>query len=95
MIGHEGPYVAMDGPMVWVPRTVPYRRAWAVAREAIQDYGQTLHYIGKDEADLLGFTRACLCDEVCEARYSDSSDEETGERPCRVPAWRFEIVEAY
>jgi hypothetical protein len=89
--GDLGPYVATDGPDIWVPRTVPYLRARAVASEAIQTYGHRLHYIGKDDADLFGFTRDCQCEEVCEARYRD--DEPTGARPCRVPAWHFEEVE--
>lgn len=81
----------MNGSLVWVPRTVPYREAWSVARGAFLEYGQTLRYRGKDTAALLGFVRDCPCDEVCERRWRD--DEDTGNRSCDVPAWRFEIVE--
>lgn len=92
MTGDEGPYMAMDGPQVWVPRTVPYLRARQVARTAdFEQYGQRLRYVGKDDADLLGFTRDCRCEEVCEAAYVD--DEPTDEHPCRVPAWKFEVIE--
>ena len=89
-IGDPGPYVEMDGPLVWVPRGVPYLRARQIAKEAAQ-YGERLHYLGQTEADLLGFSYNCRCDEVCEKAYED--DEPTGEHPCRVRAWKFEIVE--
>ena len=89
MIGDPGPY--MDGPYVWVPRTVPYREAWAVARDAIQEPDQCLRYRGKVRAGLLGFVRDCLCEEICERRWRDGED--TGDRSCEVDAWAFEIVE--
>lgn len=91
MIGDRGPYVEMAGPMVWVPRTVPYHEAWKVAREAVTEYGDVLRYRGKTTACLMGFTRDCLCEEVCELRWRD--DEDTGDHSCEVPAWQFEIVE--
>lgn len=91
MKGDPGPYMEMDGPLVWVPRTVPYRAAWAVAREAVQEFDQCVRYRGKVDATLLGFTRDCPCEEECELRYRD--DEPTGDRSCEVPAWKFEIVE--
>jgi hypothetical protein len=90
MIGDPGPYMSDEGE-VWVPRTVPWREARSVASHSPNDPGQALHYIGKDDADLLGFTRDCLCDEVCEDAYRD--DEPTGEHPCRVPAYHFRWVE--
>jgi len=80
-----------DDGDVWVPRSVPWREARAVASEVPVESWQRLRYLGKDEADLLGFTRDCRCDEVCEARYVD--DEPTGATPCRVPAWHFAVVE--
>ncbi len=92
MIGDVGPYMEMNGPRVWVPRTVPYLRARVIAKEAIQEYGQRIAYVGKTDSDLLGFTRDCLCDEVC-ALQTDRDDEPTGDTSCRVPAWAFEIVE--
>lgn len=91
MTGDLGPYIAIDGPDIWVPRTVSYLRARAVANEAIQTYGNRLHYIGKDDADLLGFARDCRCEEVCELR--EQNDKQAGATPCRVPAWHFEEVE--
>jgi hypothetical protein len=81
----------MDGPRVWVPRTVPFRDAWGVARDAQLEWDQVLRYRGKVDAALLGFVRDCPCDEVCERRWRD--DEDTGDRSCEVPAWAFEIVE--
>jgi hypothetical protein len=93
--GDVGPYMETDGPKVWVPRTVPYQRARAVAIEAVQDYDQTVRYRGKTDATLVGFARDCLCDEVCERRWRD--DDDTGEwtldATCEVPAWEYEIVE--
>lgn len=91
MTGDRGPYVEIDGPKVWVPRTVPYREAWRVAREAVTEYGQHVAYRGKGDASLLGFARDCRCDEVCERRWGN--EEDTGDRECEVPAWCFEIVE--
>ena len=105
MIGDPGPYMEMNGPLVWVPRTEPYRKAWAVAREAVQEWGQCVRYRGKVDATLLGFTRDCPCDEVCELanRCRQCGETEWGcecEQPdledfdiCMVPAWQFEIVE--
>lgn len=91
MTGDPGPYVEMNGPLVWVPRTVPYRSAWAVAREAVQEWGQCVRYRRQVQETLLGFARPCPCEEVCELRWRD--DEDTGDRSCEVPAWEFEIVE--
>jgi hypothetical protein len=90
-VGDEGPYMETDGPNVWVPRTVPYLRARKVAAEVGVESWQRLRYVGKEDADLLGFTRDCFCEEVCELRYRD--EEDTGDRTCHVPAWHFEIVE--
>jgi hypothetical protein len=87
-VGDPGPYMQMDGPLVWVPRTVPYLEARRIAQEANQN-DDRLVYRGKEDADLLGFTRSCFCEEVCEARYRD--DEDTGDRACKVPAWKFEL----
>ena len=91
MIGDLGPYIDPNGPLVWVPRSVPYRKAWGVAREAVQGYGQVLRYRGQEKASLLGFVRDCPCEEVCERRWYNDLD--TGDRSCEVLAWRFEIVE--
>lgn len=90
MTGDTGPYVEMDGPLVWVPRTVPYLEARRVASQANQN-DDKLVYRGKTDADLLGFTRDCFCEEVCELRWRD--DEDTGDLTCQVPAWKFELVE--
>ncbi len=96
-VGSEGPYMEMDGPGVWVPRTVPYLRARLIAKEALwnSDYGDRLAYRGKTDAELLGFTRDCFCEEVCEDRTRDEYGDlvPDGAKPCSVPAWAFEIVE--
>jgi len=104
MIGDEGPYMEMDGPRVWVPRTVPYLAARRVAQAANQN-DDRLVYLGKTEADLLGFSRDCLCDETCEmanrCRTCGVGESWCGcDVPvledwdvCRVPAWSFELVE--
>lgn len=106
MIGDPGPYVQLDGPAVWVPRTVPYREARQIAQNANQEYGQRLRYCGKVDAELLGFSRDCRCDEVCEMANRCRKCEQSEswcecEEPdledwdiCTVPAWKFEIVEA-
>ena len=86
MVGDPGPYTNDDGD-VWVPRTVPYPEARRVAREA-QGWFDRLVYIGKGDADLLGFTMSCLCEEYCERRF-----DEQGDFPCRVPAWHFRLEE--
>ena len=104
MKGDPGPYTNDDGD-VWVPRTVPWRQARGVASEVPVESYQRLRYIGKSDADLLGFTRDCSCDEVCEMANRcrtcgadqvecgcDVSDPEDWDI-CRVPAWHFEIVE--
>ena len=101
MKGDVGPYVELAGPHIWVPRTVPYLKARNIARSAIQEYGNRLTYLGKTDADLLGFTRDCLCDEVCEMANRcrtcghdqvececDVCDLEDWD-VCRVPAWGF------
>lgn len=95
MIGDEGPYVQIDGPGVWVPRTVPYLRARRVAADAGIERWQRLRYVGKADAELLGFSRECRCEEVCELRPRDEYGELTADlsTPCRVPAWAFEVVE--
>lgn len=97
MKGDVGPYVATDGPDVWVPRVVPYLEARRIAKQAAQ-YGERLVYLGRTRADLLGFAVDCLCDEVCERRWRDNDEtgemnEDTGDRTCHVDAWRFELVE--
>jgi hypothetical protein len=101
VIGDLGPYISLDDSDIWVPRTVPYLEARRVARSAIQEYGNRLVYVGKTEADLLGFSRDCLCDEVCElanrcrkcgaAEYECACAEPDLEDwdICRVPAWHF------
>ncbi|MFZ0324605.1 MAG: hypothetical protein WAN48_10785 [Actinomycetes bacterium] len=87
MRGDPGPYLNDEGGR-WVPRTVPYLDARRIAKTEV--YGdERLVYIGKEDADLLGFTRECFCDEVCEASRTD--DEPNGTHPCRVPAWHFEV----
>lgn len=97
MKGDPGPYVDPYGPDVWVPRTVPYREAWGVARSAVQESDQHVAYRGKVDATLLGFARDCPCEEECERRWvwddehPDGAD--SGDRECEVPAWHFEIVE--
>ena len=105
MTGDPGPYMEMDGPGIWVPRTVPYLEARRIARTGIQEYGDRLVYRGKVIANLLGFSRDCECDEVCEmanfcrtCRQNESWCE--CEAPdlvdfdvCMVPAWHFEAVE--
>ena len=85
----------MDGPLVWVPRTVPYLDARRVAQAANQN-GDRLRYLGKRDALLLGFTHDCLCEEVCQRAYKDDLDyEPTGDRTCYVPSWAFELVESW
>ena len=44
MRGNVGPYVQIDGPGVWVPRTVPYLGARRVAADAAQG-GERLRYL--------------------------------------------------
>lgn len=87
----------MDGPGVWVPRKVPWKRARSVAGDALwqNDYGNRLRYIGKTDAELLGFSRDCRCEEVCELRARDEYGDLVpgGDKPCNVPAWAFEVVE--
>ena len=90
MTGDPGPYVDPNGPLVWVPRTVPYLKARRIAGDGGQ-YGESLHYLGKEDAYLLGFTIDCRCEETCKRRFVD--DEDTGDETCRVPAWKFELVE--
>lgn len=101
MTGDVGPYMEMDGPGIWVPRTVPYLKARQIARSGIQEYGYRLVYVGKTDAALLGFSRDCRCDEVCElagrCRSCGASEQECAcETPdpedwdiCQVPAWHF------
>jgi hypothetical protein len=82
-VGDPGPYMELDGPRVWVPRTVPYLRARQLAREAITVYGDRLRYRGRCDARLIGFLVDCRCEEVCEA-----------EPLCpEVPTWMFTIEE--
>ena len=84
-----GPYVeGDDGPRVWVPRTVPYREAWAVAREAVEEFDQRIRYVRKENAALIGFARDCPCEEVCER-----IERNAGDRSCDVPARLFTIEE--
>ncbi len=90
MVGDEGPYINDQGD-VWVPRTIPYLEARRVARTGDYYVQGRLVYLGKSDADLLGFTRQCRCDEVCQDAYVD--DEPTGDHPCRVPAWHFRLEE--
>lgn len=96
MRGNVGPYVQIDGPGIWVPRTVPYLEPRRVAADAAQG-GERLRYLGKVEAKLLGFVAGCHCDEECErvTRCDETTgwDEvDTGDRSCYVPAWAFELV---
>jgi hypothetical protein len=95
MIGHVGPYESDDGD-VWVPRTVPYLEARRIAKSGSYDYGRDrLVYVGRDEAELLGFTRSCQCEEVCEDRSRDEYGYLTSDlsTPCRVEAWHFRLEE--
>ena len=85
-----------DNGSVWVPRTIPWREARPLALTGIDHLyaDQRLVYIGKSEAELLGFAKDCRCDEVCEAAPRDEYGERTGERgPCWVPAWLFQVAE--
>lgn len=94
MIGDPGPYVSLNDCDIWVPRTVPYLEARRIAREAIQDDSR-LVYIGKTEATLLGFSRACLCEEMCHFEIEDRDDYDPAARDtCRVPAWHFRQEES-
>lgn len=105
MKGDPGPYMNDDGD-VWVPRTVPWGHARRVALTGVQlDFWQRLRYVGKEDANLLGFTRDCRCDEVCElanrCRSCGSDEQEcacaTPDQEdwdiCSVPAWRYKVVE--
>lgn len=65
MVGDEGPYLNEQGD-IWVPRTLPYLEARRVARTGLSDWDDRLVYVGKENAALLGFTRDCQCEEVCE-----------------------------
>jgi hypothetical protein len=96
VIGDTGPYQNDDGD-VWVPRTVPYLEARHIARSGSYDDGRDrLVYVGKSDADLLGFVRACQCEEQC---YGGPVTEEYGEPEpdpaCRVPAWHFRLEERW
>lgn len=93
MSGDEGPYVEMDGPGVWVPQTVPYLKARQIAKEAIQDYGDRLRYLGKVDAILFGYNRDCECDEACTIAMNPEDHPDEDEDECRVPSWAFEIYE--
>lgn len=95
MKGDVGPYIEMDGPLVWVPRTVPYLEARRIAKESENMPWDRLVYRGKEDAELLGFARDCPCDERCEQRYREEDDLTYTEidRTCVVPAWKFEWVE--
>ncbi len=97
MIGDVGPYVEMDGPRIWVPRTVPYLEARRIAATAGLERWQRLRYTGKEEGRLFGFVRDCRCEEVCElSRREDPETYEmvdSGDRTCMVPVWAFEVVE--
>lgn len=92
MKGDPGPYMNDDGD-VWVPRTVPYLEARRLAKAETPYSDDRLEYVGKEDTDLFGFTRDCYCEDYCLARYVD--DEPTGETPCRVPAWRFRVVDRW
>ena len=93
MKGDPGPYI--NDADVWVPRTVPWREARSEAMTAHPgDSWTRLRYIGKTDAEMLGFVRDCRCDEVCEAAPRDEYGDPTGERgPCWAPAWHFRLVE--
>lgn len=98
MSGDEGPYVQMDGPGVWVPRTVSYLKARQIAKEAIQDYGDRIRYLGKVNATMFRFVRDCDCDEQCELAAREWNEPDEPEPPegydaCEAPAWAFEIYE--
>lgn len=82
-----------DEGNVWVPRTVPYRDARWVAANVGIEYGQRLKYIGKDDAELVGFARDCNCDEWCSGGAVDEDGDATSLPECTVPAWRFQVVE--
>ena len=105
MRGDPGPYTDDDGD-VWVPRTVPYLEARRVAKTADHEYDDRLVYVGKVDANLLGFVRDCLCDEHCELAERcrscgagesmcacETPDPEDWDI-CRVPAWHFRWEES-
>lgn len=90
MKGDEGPYINDQGD-VWVPRTVPYLEARKIAKTGDGAYyGQRFRYIGKDDAELVGFTRDCDCEEVCSGGPVVEWDA-TALPECTVPAWHFRI----
>lgn len=88
--GDPGPYISPDDDDIWVPRTVPWHEARAVARGAVQEYGCVLKYVGKCEATLFGFARDCRCDETCELTDEERDDHDPDlADACIVPAWHF------
>lgn len=104
--GDPGPYVDDEGN-VWVPRTVPWSRARAVAREAVTQWGDKLVYEGKEDGTLFGFSPNCPgdCEERCERANRcrvcgldefecacEVVDKEDWD-VCQVPVWSFRIVE--
>ncbi len=90
MIGDTGPYMNDEGD-IWVPRTVPYLEAREIAKEGFDSEYYRLVYVGKDEADLLGFTRDCRCEEQCHGGPVDRFGDSTPLPECRVPAWHFAV----
>ena len=88
-VGDPGPYMNEDGD-IWVPRTVPWREARAVARRAVQEYGFVLLYIGKTDATLYGFSRDCHCDWQCDLVDEEREGYDSAlADACIVPAWHF------
>lgn len=92
MTGYVGPYVSIDGPDVWVPRVVPYLEARRIAQEANQD-GDRLVYQGKGDAELVGFARDCMCEEICYGGPKDEYGDPGPDPECTVPAWHFTLEE--
>lgn len=95
MKGDTGPYIAINGSEVWVPRTVPYLEARRIAQHANQN-GDRLVYLGKVEnAELVGFAQDCGCEEVCCGGPITNDGSCTPADECLVPAWKFELKESH
>ena len=95
MKGSPGPYMNEDGD-IWIPRTVPWKDARAVASQAIQESDFVLRYIGKENATLFGFARGCDCEEECRLTDTEADDFDPAiEDACIVPAWHFRQDDPY
>jgi len=82
-VGGDGPYLNESGD-IWVPRTLPYLEARRVARTGMSEWDDRLRYVGKSDAQMLGFTRDCQCDETCELeqRCAACDHDHDGLSPC-------------